>query len=177
MLNFPKSMSKLNIIQLGCILFITALALFALGMFMLSTIFNPGISDEQKEEIKNEILEKQSILTFKETFSDHREKFDDNNKHRLTYTIQAYNTKTGNTLSLFVEYYAHHTPFEMGGSTMNENITCEPNHDKVVYQDTRPFYSYNHNMENLFMDEKILNSTCLDNDWEPTAVVLKENTR
>ncbi len=177
MLNFPKSMSKLNIIQFGCILFITALALFAICVFMLSTIFHPVISDEQKEEIKNEILEKQFVLTFKETFSDHREKFDDMHNNGLTYTLQAHNKKTGNTLSLFVEYYQNNHPFAMGSSTMRESIACEPNDDKIVYQDTRPFYRYNHNMGNLFIDEKILNSTCLDDDWEPTAVVLKENTR
>ncbi|MBI1663418.1 MAG: hypothetical protein IS860_08010 [Nitrosopumilus sp.] len=136
----------------------------------------PGISDEQKEEIKNEILEKQFVLTFKETFSDHREKFDDMHNNGLTYTLQAHNKKTGNTLSLFVEYYQNNHPFAMGSSTVRESIACEPNDDKIVYDTVMPFYRPPHGMNNLFIDEKILNSTCLDDDWEPTAVVLKENT-
>ncbi len=170
-------MQKLDLIQFGCVVFITALALFAFGMFLFLVVFNSSeISEEKSEQVRKEILETQSVLTFKDAFSEYREEFEDEH-NGLKYTLQAQNAKTGNILSLFVHYYQHGIPFQSDRSEMRESLSCKPNDDKVVYDNRRSFYGYPHAMKNLFIDETILNSTCLDDDWKPIAVVLEENTR
>ena len=146
-------MQKLALVQFGCVLFVTALALFAFGMFLFSVVFNSSeISEEETEKVRQEILEKQSVHTFKKTFPDYREEFE-NEHNGLKYILQAQNPKTGNILSLFVNYYQHSMAFQPDHSRMQESLSCKPNDEKIVYDNKRPFYRYDHDMKNLFMDE------------------------
>ncbi len=133
-------------------------------------IIAPNIPNELSELIVEEILEKESVIAFKETFPDYEETFASN--RGVEYIIESRNTITDNVLVLTINYYARGPPGQSANFDVRENLQCIV--DKGLYGNQGVFQEMeNTGKPNLFVDKYVRNSECLADYWIPEMLEVK----
>lgn len=167
--------NRLNLIQLGLVAFCTIVASLVLVYFLAPIIMfgggpfgmgvPPTVPDHVYADIEKEIMERESVLAFKETHPDHRERIEQD--YGVEYTIQARNQNTGNVLALHVSYYPIGPPGSTDKFQDDERLQCIPGEGIVgpeMMMGPRGLDS------ELFLDERIRETDCLDDDWKPVVI-------
>ena len=100
--------NKIGLVVLCLVVFCSIIASLVLVFFLAPMMqfgggpfgmgIPPTIPDDVAEELKKEIFALESVVTFKEVFSDYRETIKE--EYGVQYIIQARNENTGNILSL-----------------------------------------------------------------------------
>lgn len=168
--------NKLGLFTLGLVIFCTIIAALV-AVFFLSPMMQfgggpfgmgapPTIPDDVTEDLREEILERESVITFKETYPDYRENFKES--YGLEYSIQARNSNTGNVLALHVNYHPMGPPGSSDKFDSRENLQCIPGENMYVSERMHPMM-YMGNAD-LFIHESIKSTNCLDDDWEAQMV-------
>jgi len=174
--------NKLSIVNLSLVVFCTIIASLV-AIFFLTPMMSfgggpfgmggpPDIPDDVFEDLKTEIYELESVVTFKETFPDYREKLQQT--YGVEYSIAARNANTGNVFSLNVNYHPMGPPGSTDKFQSNEHLECIPGEGIMG-----PEAMMMQNMfrggpgGDLFIHETIKNTDCLNDDWEPVMVTEK----
>jgi len=172
--------NKIGLLQLGLVVFCTIVALLV-AVFFLTPMMQfgggpfgmgapPDIPDDVVADIKKEILEKESVIAFKETFPEYRENFEVN--YGMEYSLQARNSNTGNVLSLSIHYYPMGPPGSTDKFDGNENMQCIPGENMYMTERMMPMMFGG--SEDLFVHETIKSTNCLDDDWETQILTADE---
>lgn len=128
---------------------------------------DPRLSPEETKPFYDEIKQKSSVKTFKEKFTDYKES--ENNSHNLTYTLQSRNHDTGNILSLDIYLNFRGMPGADTPYEISEHLTCIPGQGILGPENKmRGFPPWENN--DLFLDQSIKDSTCLDDDYKPIVI-------
>ncbi|MCE2507216.1 MAG: hypothetical protein J4F36_12280 [Nitrosopumilaceae archaeon] len=154
------------IASLVTIFFLAPMMQFGGGPFGMGA--PPNIPDDVLNELKSEIEQRESVITFKDTFPDYRENFKES--YGLEYHIQARNQNTGNVLALFINYHPMGPPGTTDKFQDNENLECIPGKGIVGSQDMMS-HMMRFGGADLFIHEQIKTTDCLDDDWQPSKLV------
>jgi len=173
--------NKISLAQLGLVVFCTIIAALVLMFFLIPMMqfgggpfgmgAPPTIPDDVFEEIREEILTKESVKTFKETFPDFRE--DIKQRYGVEYQLQARNPNTGNVLSLDIGYHPMGPPGSTDQFDSRENLRCIPSKNLVMNQEGF-FHMMHGNDGGLFIHESIKSTNCLDDDWKADMLTVDE---
>jgi len=166
--------NKIGLIQLCLVVFCTIIAILVL-VFFLSPMMQfgggpfgmgspPVIPDDVLDDLKKEISERESVVTFKDTFPEYRENFEES--YGLEYSLQARNSETGNVLALHVNYHPMGPPGSTDKFDSRENLQCIPGENMYVTERMMPFMHMGMGGGDLFIHETIKTTNCLDDDWE-----------
>ncbi len=172
--------NKLGLVQLGLVIFCTIIAILV-AVFFLSPMMQfgggpfgmgapPTIPDDVTKDLREEILDRESVITFKETYPDYRENFKES--YGLEYSIQARNSNTGNVLGLHVNYYPMGPPGSTDKFDSRENLQCIPGENVYVSERMMPMMFMGE--ADLFIHESIKSTNCLDDDWEAQMISAEE---
>ena len=160
------------IASLVLVFFLTPMMQFGGGPFGMGQ--PPNIPDDILEELKAEIYESESVITFKDTFPDYRE--DIKEEYGVQYTIQSRNDNTSNILSLNINYHPMGPPGSTEKFQSRSNLQCIPGEGVIGSGDMMNQMFRGMNDDDLFIHETIKNSNCLDDDWEPVMVIDKPHS-
>jgi len=170
--------NKLSLIQFSLVIFCTVVAVLVV-VFFLSPMMQfgggpfgmgspPTIPDNVLADLKDEVLKKESVTTFKAAYPDFREDFKES--YGLEYSVQARNAETGNVLSLQIHYYPMGPPGSTDKFDSNENLQCIPGENMYLSERMMPMMHFGGGAD-LFIHESIKNTNCLDDDWEVQMVI------
>lgn len=174
--------NKIGLIQLGLVVFCTIVAVLV-TVFFLSPMMQfgggpfgmgapPTIPDNILADIKKEILEKESVIAFKETFPDYREDFGES--YGLEYSIQSRNSNTGNVFALYINYHPMGPPGSTDKFDSNEHLQCIPGENMYISERMMPMMMFGGSPD-LFIHESIKSTNCLDDDWEAQMLTTEKS--
>ena len=172
--------NKLGLVQLGLVIFCTIIAALV-AVFFLGPMMQfgggpfgmgapPTIPDDVLKDLEEEILEKESVITFKEIYPNYRESFKES--YGLEYSIQARNSNTGNVLSLHINYHPMGPPGSSDKFDSRENLQCIPGEN--MYISDRMHQMMYMGEADLFIHESIKGTNCLEDDWEAQMLTAEE---
>ena len=176
--------NKINLVVLALVVFCTIIASLVLVFFLTPMMqfgggpFGmggpPTIPDDVLDDLKTEIYELESVVTFKDTFPSYRETIKE--RYGIEYIIQARNENTGNILSLNVNYNPMGPPGSTDKFDSRSHMQCIPG-DGIVGPENMMMNQMFRGMngEDLFIHETIKTTNCLDDDWEPVLVTEKNS--
>lgn len=173
--------NKMGIVNLGLVVFCTIIASLV-AVFFLTPMMQfgggpfgmggpPDIPDNVLEDLKTEIYALESVVTFKEIFPNYRETIKET--YGIEYIVQARNEKTGNILSLNVNYNPMGPPGSTDKFRSNSHLQCIPGEGIMGPENMMMNNMFRGMNEDLFIHETIKNTNCLNDDWEPVLVTEK----
>lgn len=173
--------NKLSLLQLGLVIFCTIVAVLVMVFFLTPMMqfgggpfgmgSPPNIPDDVAKDLEEEILKKESVITFKETFPEYREEFKE--RYGVEYSIQSRNPNTGNVLALNINYHPMGPPGSTEKFDSREDLQCIPGEN--MYMSERMFpMMHRGGGAGLFIHESIKTTNCLDDDWEAQMLTAEE---